>query len=215
MVSPLVCFSPWGNSLISSPSEWREQFFLLTKDKVILNTWQLLGRAVLLTSSVLAELSERGRTDRCSYLITGQVLLSSQWRRGAGRTVSLLSSTCSSLYLLVFPLTLSSFPCSPLCQPSSQSVCCFITTVIVVSTQPLLSPVAADTIESQSCALCDGADCRGPYRNHIPTWNRLTVSPQRSIGCQRRASQITTICTAACNVCPPQQQARKETYMHG
>lgn len=35
--------------------------------------------------------------------------------------------------------------------------------------QPLLSPVAAEAVESQSCALCDGADCRGPYRNHIPT----------------------------------------------
>ncbi len=213
MVSPLVCFPPWGNSLISSPSQRSEQFmnlfiFLHTKDKVILKTWQLLGRAVLLTSSVLAELSERGRTDRCSYLITGQVLLSSQWRRGARRTVSLLSSTCSSLCLLVFPPTLSSSSPSAFLPVRlllhHYSHCCVYPT-----------SVAADTTECQSCALCDGADCRGPYRNHIPTWNRLTVSPQRSMGCQRRASQITTIRTAACNVCPPQQQARKETYVHG
>lgn len=63
-----------------------------------------------------------------------------------------------------------------------------------VSTRPLLSPVAAYTTESQSCALCDGADFTGPYRSHIPTWNRLTVSCQHSMGRQRRASQITTIC---------------------
>ena len=84
---------------------------------------------------------------------------------------------------------------------------------LYVSTQPLLSPVAADTIQSPGCALCDGADCRGPYRNHVPTWNRLTVSPQHSMGCQHSASQITTYCTAACNVCPPQHpRVRKEAY---
>lgn len=170
MVSPLVCFPLRGNSLTSSPSKWSEQFMknvCAYQSKEILKTWQLVRRAFPLTSSVPDDLyeggEEQGRTDRCSYLITGQVLLSSQWQRGGWRTVSLLSSTCFSYLLLVFPLTLSSFPCSPLSQSFSQSVCCFITIVIVASLfQPLLSPVAADTMEPQSCALCDGADCRGP-----------------------------------------------------
>lgn len=166
-------------------------------DKVVLNRWQLFRRAVLSYHhhhlSCLEEEMSGGRTDRCSYLITDQVLLSPQWQSGAGRTASPVSSTCSPLFPLVF-----------LFLPSLSPLSIFLPVRLLLhhaSAWPAWlsshSPVPELYIMWQ-CWL----------GNRIPTWNRLPVSLQRWMGCQRRALQITTICAAACNACPPQQQAR-------
>lgn len=143
----------------------------------------------------LSCLEEEMRTDRCSYLITDQVLLSPQWQSGAGRTASPVSSTCSPLFPLVFL-----FP------PLLSSLSIFRPVHLLLhraSAWPLLSSFTARTPVPELYIMW--------WRwlgNQIPTWNRLTVSLQRWMGCQHRALQITRICAAACNACPPQQQAQ-------
>lgn len=156
---------------------------------------------VFLTSYVLAEVSEgekkRRRTDRCCYLITSQVYcpLNDRDEKGGQFPASTaLSSTCFSF--LCFCLSSNSlFTCPPF-------------SFRPVSVYPLFSCVVVDRVRVVHCVMALTAE----HPNHIPTWNRLTDSPQHSIGCQRRAAQITTYCTAACNVCPPQQRARKGAY---
>lgn len=177
-------------------------------DKVILNARQLLRRAVLLTSSssssnpVLSEGGdEQGRRDRCSFLITGQVLLTSQWQRGAGRTVSPLSSTCSPLFLLVFPQTLllsllSNSLCRSLFAASSYSHSCFFS--------PCVYPASAKSYfsvyyrASELCALCDGADFTEPYHNYIPTWYRLTVNAQWAVSAEPHRLPQSALLHAMC-----------------
>lgn len=143
-----------------------------------------------------------GRTDRCSYLITDQVSLSPQWQSGAGRTASPVSSTCSPLFPLVF-----------LFLPLLSSLSIFLPVRLLLhhaSAWPLLSSFTAHTPVPELYIMW-----RCWLGNQIPTWNRLTVSSQRWMGCQRRALQIITICAAACNACPPQQQAQDWRAIRG
>lgn len=137
---------------------------------------------------------EQGRTDGGSYLLTGQVLLSSQWHRGAGRTVSLLSSTCFSMLFLSLLFSFWSFRLFVvilfLCvYPTSVMSCC--------------SKYSRES-ETVHCVTALTAE------NSIITTLLHEIGLLSALSTQ--ASQITTYCTAACNVRPPQQQARKEAY---
>ena len=69
-----------------------------------------------------------------------------------------------------------------------------------------LNPAAVDTIESQNCALCDGADCGGPIVSTSLHEIGLLSAPSTL---NRLSAQIThNLCRCMRRASPPQQQAR-------